>query len=73
LTIGEVLVDAVQSASVSVSDRSIGRSPRLRRNLRLVNVYALLTPSEAANLRDRAMVAGRSVSDYVDCVIRGAG
>jgi hypothetical protein len=70
LTLGEVLMELVQSAVVPHSGRHAGRAPQLRRNVRLVNVYALLTPSESADLSCRAAQAGRTVSDYADQALR---
>lgn len=71
LTLGEVLMELVQSTVVPHSGRGAGRAPQLRRNVRLVNVYALLTPSESADLSSRAVQTRRTVSDYADHVLRG--
>jgi hypothetical protein len=71
LTLGEALMESVQSAVVPHSDRRGDRAPQLRRNIRLVNVYALLTTSESADLSSRAARSGRTVSDYADCAVRG--
>lgn len=71
LTLGEALMELVQVAVISHSGRSRGRAPQLRRNRRLVSVYALLTPAESSVLRARAAEAGRSVSDYSDRVLCG--
>lgn len=70
LTLGEVLMESVQSAVVPHSGRRGGRSPQIRRGTRLVSVYALFTPSESADLSGRANQAGRTVSDFVDFAIR---
>lgn len=70
-TLGEVLMDLVQTVVVPHSGRSPGRAPQQRRNLRLVNVYALLTPSESAELSRRSVQAGRTVSDYADRAVSG--
>lgn len=70
LTLGEVLMELVQSTVVPHSGRSAGRAPQLRRNVRLVNVYALLTPSESADLSSRAAQTGRTVSDFADHAVR---
>ena len=72
LTLGEVLMELVQSAVVPHSGRRAGRPPQLRRNVRLVNVYALFTTAESAELRNRAEQTGRTVSDYADHAVRGA-
>ena len=70
LTLGEVLMELVESAVVPQSGRSAGRAPQLRRNVRVVNVYALFTPAESADLSSRAAQAGRTVSDYADHAVR---
>lgn len=70
LTLGEVLMELMQPAIVPHSGRRAGRAPHQRRNVRLVNVYALLTPAESADLSGRAMQAGRTVSDYADHVLQ---
>lgn len=71
LTLGEVLMELVEPAVVPHSGRRTGRSPQLRRNVRLINVYALFTPEESADLSSRASQAGRTVSDYVDQALCG--
>lgn len=71
VTLGEVTMELVQAAAVPHSGRRAGRAPHLRRDVRLVNVYALFTPPESADLSSRANQAGRTVSDYVDHAVRG--
>lgn len=72
LTLGEVVMDLVQSAVVPHSGRRSGRAAQLRRNVRLVNVYALFTPEESADLSSRATQTARTVSDFADHVVMGA-
>ena len=72
LTLGEVVMDLVQSTAVPHSGRRSGRAAQSRRNVRLVSVYALFTPAESADLSGRAAQTARTVSDYADHVVMGA-
>lgn len=71
LTLGEMLMDFVRAADVPLRTLRDGRQPTSRRHVTTTNVYVLLTEAEAADLRELAACAGRTVSDYVDLAISG--
>lgn len=69
LTLGEMLMDFVRTADVPARTLRDGRQPTPRRHVVTMNVYVLLTEAEAAELRGRAVYAGRTISDFADLAI----
>lgn len=65
VSLGEALVELVQSAHVQPAPERGGRSPAQRRGLTTTAVFVLLTPTEASTLADAAADVGHSLSSFV--------
>ncbi len=68
-TLGEALMDLIAHADVPAKRRRPDRATTMRRGVRTVSVFVLLTPAEAREVVASSSAAGRSVSDFVSAAI----
>jgi len=72
VTLGEALMDLIAQAEVAARRKRPDRAAGMRRGIRTVSAFVLLTPSEARELVSKAEASGRSVSDYASQAVSGA-